>query len=44
MSEHKVVLLTGVSSGIGLTTAQAFNARGCQVFGTVSHLRIMLSL
>jgi NAD(P)-dependent dehydrogenase (short-subunit alcohol dehydrogenase family) len=31
MSEHKVVLITGVSSGIGRAAAP----RGCQVFGTV---------
>ena len=35
MSEHKVVLITGVSSGIGRAAAAAFKARGCQVFGTV---------
>lgn len=35
MSEHKVVLITGVSSGIGRAAALAFKARGCQVFGTV---------
>lgn len=35
MSEHKVVLITGVSSGIGREAALAFGARGCQVFGTV---------
>ncbi|MGG7447385.1 SDR family NAD(P)-dependent oxidoreductase [Kosakonia oryzendophytica] len=35
MSEHKVVLITGVSSGIGRAAAMAFKARGCQVFGTV---------
>lgn len=35
MSEHKVVLITGVSSGIGRAAALTFKARGCQVFGTV---------
>ncbi|MGQ1887587.1 hypothetical protein [Serratia marcescens] len=35
MSEHKAVLITGVSSGIGGAAALAFKARGCQVFGTV---------
>ncbi|MBS1204751.1 MAG: 3-oxoacyl-[acyl-carrier protein] reductase [Proteobacteria bacterium] len=35
MSEHKVVLITGVSSGIGRAAALAFKARGCEVFGTV---------
>ncbi|ENZ7914529.1 oxidoreductase [Klebsiella aerogenes] len=35
MSEHKVVLITGVSSGIGRAAALTFRARGCQVFGTV---------
>lgn len=36
MSEHKVVLITGVSSGIGRAAALAFKASGYQVFGTVS--------
>lgn len=35
MSEHKVILITGVSSGIGRAAALAFKARECQVFGTV---------
>lgn len=35
MSEHKVVLITGVSSGIGRAATLAFRAKGCQVFGTV---------
>lgn len=35
MLEHKVVLITGVSSGIGRAAALAFKARGCEVFGTV---------
>lgn len=33
-----VVVVTGVSSGIGRATAQAFVARGCQVFGSVRDL------
>lgn len=35
MSNSKVVLVTGVSSGIGRAAAEKFAARGCQVFGTV---------
>ncbi|MCB5185324.1 oxidoreductase [Methylobacillus gramineus] len=35
MSNSKVVVVTGVSSGIGRITAQKFAERGCQVFGTV---------
>ncbi|HEX7643604.1 MAG TPA: oxidoreductase [Burkholderiaceae bacterium] len=35
MSNSKVVVITGVSSGIGRATAQEFAKLGCQVFGTV---------
>jgi len=35
MSNTKVVLVTGVSSGIGRATAQLFVKQGCQVFGSV---------
>jgi NAD(P)-dependent dehydrogenase (short-subunit alcohol dehydrogenase family) len=35
MSHSKVVVVTGVSSGIGRATAEKFSKRGCQVFGTV---------
>jgi len=35
MSEHNVVLITGVSSGMGRAAALACKARGCQVLGTV---------
>ncbi len=35
MNDIKVVLITGVSSGIGRATAAKFSAKGCQVFGTV---------
>lgn len=38
MTQSTVVLVTGVSSGIGLATAQKFVARGCRVFGTVRNL------
>lgn len=35
MSQSSVVVVTGVSSGIGRTTAERFAKRGCRVFGTV---------
>lgn len=35
MSEQKVIVITGVSSGIGRMTAEKFAQRGCRVFGTV---------
>ncbi|HKT30697.1 oxidoreductase [Dyella sp.] len=35
MSDSKVVVVTGVSSGIGRATAAKFAKRGCRVFGTV---------
>lgn len=35
MSNSKVVVITGVSSGIGRATAEMFAKRGCRVFGTV---------
>ncbi|MBV6871524.1 oxidoreductase [Xanthomonas euvesicatoria] len=35
MSKSKVVLITGVSSGIGRATAIKFATQGCRVFGTV---------
>lgn len=35
MSNSKVVLITGVSSGIGRTVAEKFVAQGCRVYGTV---------
>lgn len=35
MSSSQVVVVTGVSSGIGRATADRFAKRGCQVFGTV---------
>lgn len=34
----KVVVVTGVSSGIGRATAELFYKRGCEVFGTVRNL------
>ncbi|WP_417528814.1 oxidoreductase [Marinomonas shanghaiensis] len=38
MSKSTVVLITGVSSGIGRATAEKFAKQGCQVFGTVRNL------
>ncbi len=38
MSNSKVVVITGVSSGIGRATAIKFSQRGCRVFGTVRNL------
>jgi len=35
MSQSSAVVVTGVSSGIGRTTAERFAMRGCRVFGTV---------
>ncbi|MBT0963356.1 oxidoreductase [Denitromonas iodatirespirans] len=35
MSNSKVVVITGVSSGIGRATATKFAQQGCRVFGTV---------
>jgi NAD(P)-dependent dehydrogenase (short-subunit alcohol dehydrogenase family) len=35
MSKSTVVVVTGVSSGIGRAAAEKFAARGCKVFGTV---------
>jgi short-subunit dehydrogenase len=33
--DNKVIIVTGVSSGIGRVAAEKFAQRGCQVFGTV---------
>lgn len=38
MSNSKVVVITGVSSGIGRATAAKFALRGCRVFGTVRNV------
>ena len=38
MSNSKVVIITGVSSGIGRATAEQFAQRGCRVFGTVRNI------
>src|SRR2546430_16798236 len=38
MIENKVVLITGVSSGMGRETAQLLAKRGARVFGTVRDL------
>jgi NAD(P)-dependent dehydrogenase (short-subunit alcohol dehydrogenase family) len=39
MTHQPVVLITGVSSGIGLAAAKKFVARGGRVFGTVRNLQ-----
>lgn len=39
MSNSKVVVITGVSSGIGRITAEKFAKRGCRVFGTVRDVK-----
>lgn len=38
MSHSKVVVITGVSSGIGRVAAAKFAKQGCQVFGSVRNL------
>jgi len=38
MSNSIVVVVTGVSSGIGRATAEKFAKRGCKVFGTVRNI------
>lgn len=38
MSKFKVVIVTGVSSGIGRAAAEKLAKRGCQVFGTVRNI------
>ncbi|MFH1806809.1 MAG: oxidoreductase [Pseudomonadota bacterium] len=38
MSNSKVVVVTGVSSGIGRATAIKFARKGCRVFGTVRNI------
>lgn len=38
MSNTKVVVVTGVSSGIGRNTAIKFSKQGCRVFGTVRNI------
>ncbi|TCV97751.1 short subunit dehydrogenase [Luteibacter rhizovicinus] len=39
MSNSTVVVVTGVSSGIGRVAADKFAKRGCRVFGTVRNLQ-----
>lgn len=43
-SKKQVVLVTGVSSGIGRMVAEQFVARGCVVFGTVRKLAIAVPI
>ena len=38
MSEAKVVVVTGVSSGLGRVAAEKLAKQGCQVFGTVRNI------
>ena len=38
MSKHKVALISGVSSGIGMKAALAFKTRGYQVVSTVRYI------
>jgi NAD(P)-dependent dehydrogenase (short-subunit alcohol dehydrogenase family) len=39
MSKSKVVVVTGVSSGIGRVAAEKLAAKGCRVFGTVRNIK-----
>jgi len=44
MTNSSVVLVTGVSSGIGRAAAEQFARRGCKVFGTVRNLALAVPL
>lgn len=44
MSNSKVVVITGVSSGIGRAAAETFAKRGCRVFGTVRNISKAMSI